>query len=68
MDKKIKIDKFYRRMRLLSGAEAYRRRHLSQNIYLNHDFDKINRIAKMDLNNLENPENLNKIVVQDKEL
>ena len=68
--REIKMDKFYRRMRLLSGAEAYHRRLLSRSVYPNHDtstalstgFDKINKILK--INHLYNPENLNKIKVQ----
>jgi len=43
--------------RLLSGAEA------DDTFYLNHDFDKINKIPKINPDNLEN---LNKIKVQTK--
>ena len=39
-----------------------------RNIYPNHDFDKINRIVKMDLNNLVNLENLNKTCAERRSL
>jgi len=72
--REIKMDKFYRRMRLLSGAEAYHRRLLSRSVYPNHDtstalstgFDKINKILK--INHLYNPENLNKTCAERRSL